>query len=143
MLSLRTANKSEMAWINCCYDDLGFVHSDFNREIIAIAEYEGQKAGLGRLVTIDENNFELGGMYVFNQYRDKGIAKEIVRFLLNHVECLQTVYCIPFQHLTHFYAGCGFEMCVQREQVPKEILEKFHWCKGKYPSPTSLMVKKR
>ncbi len=139
-LKLRAAEKSEMQWINHCYDQVEFVHSDYDNEIIAIAECNAQKAGLGRLVKIDDEHLELGGMYVFETFRKQGIAKEIVQFLLSHVKPTQKVYCIPFEHLLPFYKQCGFLDCTHLESVPPKILEKFHWCQEKYCYPTALLV---
>lgn len=140
-LKLRAAAKSEIEWVNQCYDEVKFVHSNLESERIAIAEFEGQKAGLGRLVTIDEQNLELGGMYVLQPFQGKGIAKKIVEFLLEHVGPLQTVYCIPFDHLLSFYKQFGFTACSNLEAVPKELLEKVFWCKENYTQPTSLLVR--
>lgn len=137
---IRAAEKQEMEWINNCYDQVEFIHSHFENEIIAIAEFNGEKTGLGRLVKVDENNLELGGMYVFESFRGKGIAKEIVNFLLAHVNPSQTVYCIPFEHLLRFYKQCGFTNCSNFELVPPKILDKYRWCQEKYTHPTALLV---
>lgn len=139
-MKVRVAKKQEMAWINGCYDQVEFIHSHFDSEIIAIAEFNGEKAGLGRLVKVDEENLELGGMYVFESFRGKGIAKEIVTFLLTYVKPSQTVYCIPFEHLLHFYKQCGFANCFKFESVPQIILDKYNWCQEKYTHPTVLLV---
>lgn len=142
-LLLRTAEKSEIDWVNECYEQVEFVHSNFDNEIIAIAEYKGETAGIGRLVRIDEQNLELGGMYVFESFRNKGIAKEVVKFLLTLVKPSQTVYCIPFEHLLPFYQQYGFKKCIQLESVPSKILDKYHWCLKKYPEPTALLILKQ
>ena len=52
MNEIRQAVKSELAWINERYDEVEFVHSCFDREVIAIAEIGSQKAGLGRIVML-------------------------------------------------------------------------------------------
>ena len=139
-LKIRAAEKQEIGWINDCYDQVEFIHSHFDSEIIAIAEFDGEKAGLGRLVEVDEKNLELGGMYVFETFRGKGIAKEIVNFLLTYVKPYQNVYCIPFEHLLHFYKQCGFVNCSKFESVPQTILDKYRWCQEKYTHPTALLV---
>ncbi len=69
MIRIRTANRSEIEWINKCYDEVEFVHSIFDKEVIAIAEFNNQNAGIGRLVRINSDNLELGGMYVFDAFR--------------------------------------------------------------------------
>lgn len=140
MIQIRKAKKSEIEWINQRYDEVEFLHSNFDKEFVAIAEKDGQRAGLGRLVTIDNHNLELGGMYVFEAFRGQGIAKTIVAFLLKNAPSSQRIYCIPFEHLTAFYMQCGFIPCTHLEQVPKELLEKNRWCKQKYAQPTSLLI---
>lgn len=141
MLQIRRADRSEIKWINDCYDEVEFMHSCYDKEVIAIAEVHCQKAGLGRLVTVVEDNFELGGIYVFEAFRGQGIARKIVEFLLAHTHASKKTYCIPFEHLVGFYEQCGFELCANLEQVPKEVLEKYFWCKEKYSQPTALLVK--
>lgn len=140
MLQIRPAKKIEMEWINEKYDEVGFIHSVFEKEIIAIAEINDQKAGLGRLVTINKENLELGGIYVFDSFRRQGIARELVKFLLKFVDRRCAVYCIPFQHLVPFYEECGFSPCRDCAGVPEELMKKFLWCKGKYNNPTSLLL---
>ena len=139
-LIVRTAKETEMEWVNTRYDEVGFVHSNFEKEIIAIAEFEGQRAGIGRLVTIDSHHLELGGMYVFEPYRKQGVAGAIVEFLLKRNSMAHIVYCIPFEHLASFYKGFGFVACTDLQSVPKEVLDKSLWCKEKYCHPTSLLI---
>jgi GNAT superfamily N-acetyltransferase len=138
-IHIRAAGKANIAWINERYEEVDFVPSIFEKEVIGIAEYEGQRAGIGRLVSIDEFNGELGGMYVFEPFRRKGIAKELVEFLLRQAHPFQTVYCIPFEHLASFYMQYGFAACSDLEKVPREIVAKYEWCKQHYPQPTSLL----
>ena len=142
ILTVRTAKNTEIEWINKCYDEIEFVHSKFDNEIIAIAEMGSEKAGIGRLVTIDADHFELGGMYVFESFRSCGVARAIVDFLLNKAPQHSTVYCIPFEHLVYFYKRFGFASCKNPDPVPKELLDKYLWCKEKYPQPTSLLILK-
>ena len=142
MIHVRAASRADIEWINHRYKEVDFVPSIFEREVIAVAEYEGQRAGLGRLVTLDENNAELGGMYVFEPYRGKGIAKEIVQFLLNKGHLFQTIYCIPFEKLIHFYTQYGFVACSNLGAVPRELISKYQWCQQQYPQPTALLCLK-
>lgn len=139
-LEVRAAKIAEIEWINQRYDEAEFVHSVFEKEVIAIAEVDGQKAGVGRLVSVNKGNLELGGMYVFESFRGKGIAGKIIEFLLRHVDSQSTVYCIPFQHLVPFYERYGFRLCSDYTNVPEEVLKKFQWCQERYANPTSLLV---
>lgn len=140
MFQVRLAERSEIEWINHCYDEVEFVRSTFDKEEIAVAEVNGEKAGLGRLVKVDGKNRELGGMYVFEIFRGQGIAKKIVEFLLEPTLTSQTIYCLSFEHLVPFYKQYGFRPCTNFEEVPKELLEKYLWCKEKYLRPTALLV---
>lgn len=49
---IRAAEKQEMEWINNFYDQVEFIHSHFESEVIAIAEFNGGKAGLVDDITI-------------------------------------------------------------------------------------------
>ncbi|HUD01250.1 MAG TPA: GNAT family N-acetyltransferase [Rhabdochlamydiaceae bacterium] len=138
-VQIRAAEKADIEWINQQYQEVDFVPSIFEKEVIGIAEYEGQKAGIGRLVTIDDRNAELGGMYVFEAFRGKGIAKELVKFLLDQAHHFQTVYCIPFEYLASFYMHYGFAPCSNLEKVPRDVAAKYQWCKQQYPQPTALL----
>ncbi len=141
-LQIRTAELSEIDWINQKYDEVQFVHSHYENEIIAIGEIDGKKTGIGRLVRIDANHLELGGMYVFEEFRNRGVAGMIVEFLLRQALPSQMVYCIPFEHLVPFYQRFGFAPCSDLESVPKELREKYLWCKTKYPQSTALLYLK-
>ena len=44
-IKIRLASTQEIDWINKKYDEIGFLHPEFNREKIAITEKENQKVG--------------------------------------------------------------------------------------------------
>lgn len=139
---VRRAKESEIDWINAKYMEVNFKVSNYKKECIVIAEIDNQKAGLGRLVRIDDKNVELGGIYVFENFRGFGIADKIVGFLCteNHFENT-TVWCLPFEKLKGFYSKFGF---VASELIPpKEIKEKHEWCnvEGRYSQPVLLLSK--
>jgi N-acetylglutamate synthase-like GNAT family acetyltransferase len=142
MLSLRHIKDSEIEWVNQCYEKVGFLPSNPKNEIIVIAELNGEKVGVGRLVIVDEKNLELGGIYVLEPFRGRGIAKKLVKFLIQNIEPFQTIFCIPFEHLISFYQQYGFAPCVDFSIVPEKVLKKYHWCKEKYSNPTALLVLK-
>ncbi|MBF8263503.1 MAG: hypothetical protein HW387_1168 [Parachlamydiales bacterium] len=132
MIQIRLAQPHEIDWINERYDEVHFMHSKFEKEIIAIAEYDGQKAGLGRLVTLDDGHLELGGMYVLEAYRRHGIARKIVPFLLDLADEGKIVYCIPFQHLLSFYEKFGFVPCHDVSNISEDLKAKIQWCSEMY-----------
>ncbi len=138
-IQIRAAKKADIEWINQRYEEIDFIPSIFEKEVIGVAEYQGQKAGIARLVTLDELNVELGGLYVFEPYRGNGIAKELVQFLLKQAHLFQTVYCIPFEYFASFYMQYGFDSCSNLEEVPRDIVAKYHWSRKQYPKPTTLL----
>lgn len=115
--------------------------SNLKTDHVAIATYRGKYAGLGRLCQIENSVFELGGMHVISTYRGLGIARKIVKFLLESKVKDTTVYCLPFAHLQGFYESEGFlEVSKEEEtQVPKEIMEKHCWCNATYPHKVLLL----
>ena len=139
-MNIRKAFKEDMHWINEQYDAIDFVRSDFDNEFIAIVEDEKQKAGIGRLVNIVPGVKELGGMFVTDGFRNKGIARQIVHFLLDQCPPTQTIYCVAFDHLVDFYKSCGFEDTKFPKQAPKEVISKIDWCQTQYPHRTTLLA---
>jgi len=140
MITVHLATSSEIEWINERYAEVDFCPSCFDQEIIAIAEYTGEKAGLARLIKIDEDNFEMGGMVVFKAFQGKGIPQKIVEFLIKQIHPSQKIYSIPYRRLLPLYKKMGsFILCEDLTQVPKKVVEKYHWCQKKYPQPTCLI----
>lgn len=129
-----------MSWANRQYDKVGFKHSAFADEYIAVAELNGKKVGLGRLQKVDELTAELGGIYVQEEYRGKGVAAKIVSFLVERSAHYQQVFCLPFAHLEHFYYQYGFNPTLAKIAVPDMVKSKLNWCNTTYQEPTKLLV---
>jgi N-acetylglutamate synthase-like GNAT family acetyltransferase len=141
MIHIRSAYPKDEIWINERYKELGFLPSDVGRELIAIAEDDEVRAGLGRLVPINADCAELGGIYVIQEFRGRGIATEVVSYLLHQGEVYHKIFCLPFAHLEHFYSGFGFHPCEDAERVPQEVHRKHQWCNRHYEHPTLLLVR--
>ena len=139
----RRAKKSEIDWINSSYAEVNFVPSNFDKEFIVVAEQNNQKCGLGRVVRIDNFNLELGGIYVFQSHRGKGVAQHIVRFLCDENTFEQSrIWCLPFDNLSSFYKKFDFkETSVIDHEIPIEIIEKYNWCNNNYEKPVLLLLK--
>jgi len=137
--TVRKAGTDEMHWVNERYKEVGFTGSDHGREVIAIAEVDGERAGLGRLIKVDDSTLELGGMYVLEEFRGKNLAHQIVSFLLEHWDGNKKVFCLPFAHLSNFYAGFGFRPCVESDAVPESVSKKHQWCNSQL-GPTLLYI---
>ena len=137
-INLRRAAPEELPWINQKYDEVSFIHSSLG-DWVAVAEINNHSAGLGRLVFINNQTWELGGMYVFEAFRNRGVAKAIVHFLLQQ-KSSSNIYCIPFSHLASFYQACGFKTVTPTERTPQKILDKWEWCQCHYSEETILML---
>lgn len=142
MLTVRKARPEEIDWVNSRYDEIPFQHSLYDRELIAIAEVDGERAGLGRVIYWDEANAELGGMYVFKEFQGKGVAQAIIQFLIDHRDRKHILYCIPFKHVSTLYHRFGFGPVENIATVSPKVLEKFDWCNAKYENNNFLYVLK-
>jgi GNAT superfamily N-acetyltransferase len=139
MPSVRTLLKSELEWANQRYAEIHFLPSR-PQDIIAVAEVDGVKAGLGRLVGADDSRGELGGIYVLPEFRGRKIAAAIVSFLLQHSPYRQ-LFCIPFNHLEAFYRGFGFHPVAADAAVPTAVTGKLDWCSREYPESVTLLLR--
>ena len=115
--------------------------SNIAHELVAIAEHQGSRAALGRLVPVNADCAELGGIYVLPEFRGLGIGKEIVSYLLRQGMTYKKIFCLPFAHVEHLYVGLGFRRCEQAEEVPQEIQRKHRWCNNHYVHRTLLLVR--
>ncbi len=135
------AKKDQIDWINSKYDEVDFARSNYENEYIVIAKVNNENAGLGRLVKIDNDAIELGGIYAFPNFRGIGIAENIVRSL-----CEQnpfgpsTIWCLPFENLLRFYSKFGFKNSEDKE-VPEKVAKKLEWCnaENKYKKKVILL----
>ena len=142
-VTIRQAEKNDINWINSKYREVDFVKSNYENEYIVIAKVENENAGLGRLVKIDENNIELGGIYVFPNFRGLGIAENIVRNLCEKNPFGEsTIWCLPFENLLKFYSKFGFEKC-ENITAPGKVASKLNWCnsESKYGKKVLLLCK--
>lgn len=135
---LQKATKNDIHWVDSIYTKIQFLPSSFNKEYIVIAKVNDEKVGLGRLIQIG-GILELGGMYVSDNYRGKGIAKAIVQHLLAQAPKGKLVYCIPFAHLASFYKSFGFVDAEITDEIPQEIKHKIGYCSQTYSTETLLL----
>jgi GNAT superfamily N-acetyltransferase len=138
-MKLRLADSEDAAWINESYASVHFLPSDLSRDLTVVAEIDGVRAGIGRLVPAGEEACELGGMLVFEEFRGRGIARAIIDELLRHTNG-RAVYCIPFAELEPIYAGAGFVRIAPDDKLPAHIKEKLDWCAREIDRAVILMA---
>jgi GNAT superfamily N-acetyltransferase len=141
MVKLRIATPADEGWINERYARVHFIPSDLSRDTIVVAELDGAACGMGRLVPAGEGAFELGGMYVFDEHRGRGIARKIVDELIR-IAGDRDVYCIPFADLTALYASAGFAPS-DPESATQHVREKLDWCRREHARAVVLLKLKR
>jgi len=135
---IREATESDRPEINAIYATLGFMPWDPGQDQLLVAVAGDRLVGCGRLHRYP-NAVELGGMYVHPNFRGKGIARTMLQSLVNLLGD-EACYCVPFDHLAHFYAQFGFAACPE-EGLPPIIEEKVAYFRDVYMHPTVLMVR--
>lgn len=142
-LSLKKAKHSDLEWVNARYDEVHFVHSNLEKEAVIIAEWDGQQAGLGRLVQVDESSAEMGGIYVLPEFRKQGIASAIVQALVEEGSPFAIIYCLPFGELKEYYGRFGFRDLTEEEwgEVPQKLREKYDWAQENYEKEVLLLCR--
>lgn len=134
-MSIQLATSNDLEWINNQYESIGFVQSDLERDKVAIITYNNEYAGVGRLVQIDEDTIEIGGIFILPKFRGLQLARKLVSFLVQIAKALeiQNVFCIPFEELESFYKTYGFtDVDTTKEVVHPIILKKYNWCLENY-----------
>jgi GNAT superfamily N-acetyltransferase len=135
---LREAAERDRPAVNAIYAALGFMPWDPKQDQLIVAVAGDRLVGCGRLQRY-ANAVELGGMYVHPNFRGQGIARQILKSLVDLLGG-ETCYCIPFDHLIPFYEQFGF-VPGPRENLPQAVAEKVAYFRDVYMHPTILMVR--
>lgn len=92
-----------------------------SNNVIMVARNNHDIVGVARLAPINSEWF-LTGVHVDEQYRNAGIAGELINCL---VKQQPVIYSFPYQHLVTFYQRLGFEL-VTPESLPCELAQRFN-----------------
>ncbi|MFD0711778.1 GNAT family N-acetyltransferase [Paenibacillus sp. GCM10027626] len=136
------ATKNELQWVNEQYQKIGFMPSNLENETIAIVTYKDKYAGVGRIVYLNEEEVEIGGIYILDEFRGLSLANGLVDYLVREARKsnLKEVYCLPFEELKHFYGKFGFEeVDYEDKQINIDILKKLRWCLDNYEKKVLLL----
>lgn len=139
--TLRPLAASELAWTNARYAEVDFVPST-EHDFGLLLSCGGTPAGIGRIVPLGDGAGELGGMLVFDAFKGRGLARELVAGLCA-LPGFDVLYCVPFAELEGLYASMGFAATQDGPGVPPAISKKYNWCLGHYPKPVILMKRSR
>lgn len=131
---IRMARPDELAWVNQQYAEAGIIPCGPG-DRVAVAEAGGVRAGVGRLSPAEGRSCELGGIWVDDAFRGRGVAHRLVSWLLAQPQ-YDTVYCLPFAELEALFAAHGFH---RTEDAPEDVMVKHQWCSERYEKPVLLM----
>lgn len=142
MVTLRKAVQADMEWVNEQYKSIDYPLSHLDNEIIAIAEKNGKRIGLGRLVKFDQDHGELGGLYVLKEHRKQGICRKLIEFLVPFMKKYKQVYLMTYQpELVSFYEKFGFTKIEDESRVLPSYREKQLDCESRYKKKVYLYVR--
>lgn len=107
-IAIRALRDDERGWANDRYRAIQFAISPPDA-VALVAEQGGVRVGLGRLVALEPGVRELGGIWTDEAARGRGAARAMVEALIALDDgAAGPLWCIPFAHLTPFYASFGF-----------------------------------
>ncbi len=120
MVDIRPLRDDELDWAAERYREIRFSPSPPGARGF-VAELDGARVGLGRLIEHVPGVLELGGIWTAETARNRGIARAMVTALVEQATAVR-LWCIPFAHLAAFYETFGFE--VARPPWPAPIAAK-------------------
>ena len=131
-----------LAAANAVYASIAFAPSDPHHDWTFGVFEAGLPIALGRIQR-REGELELGGFWVDQAWRGRGLARRMVEHVLDQLPPGAHAWCIPFDPLVEFYCGFGM-VSVPREQAPPGIQAKLGFCAertatGIYAAGTSLL----
>ena len=141
-MGIQLATENELQWVNEQYEKIDFVPSTLDNEIIAILTYKDSFAGVGRIVYLNEEEAEIGGIYIIDEFRGLSLANELVGYLVEEAKQrgLKEVYCLPFEELKNFYEKFGFKTFdIELTPTNEKVLKKYNWCLDNYEKNVLLL----
>jgi predicted N-acetyltransferase YhbS len=137
MLRIRPAEPGDHSFIETTYAAIRFPAATSD-DVILVAELDGERVGLGRLVPCAEDTVELGGIWVDGRHRRHGIAASLVQDLLERAGS-RRVFCVPFTPLVDYYKRFGFVDAPRDASVPPPVRAKLDVCLVTFPQGVSLL----
>eukprot|EP01122_Echinamoeba_exundans_P003675 TRINITY_DN13751_c0_g1_i1.p1 TRINITY_DN13751_c0_g1~~TRINITY_DN13751_c0_g1_i1.p1 ORF type:complete len:386 (+),score=55.81 TRINITY_DN13751_c0_g1_i1:73-1230(+) len=144
-INLRNASIDEGEKVNAIYNRLKFFPAKMDTDETVVVEVWGRWIGLGRIAGTSElSSREMAGIWVDEEYRNRGIARMIVSRLSASIQKLaptHSIFCVPFSKLDGFYKQFGFyPHDVNASDVPESIRSKFNICATRFAeTPCSLL----
>ncbi|MFO0652581.1 MAG: GNAT family N-acetyltransferase [Polyangiales bacterium] len=136
--AVRAATSDEMEAIQATWDAIDFVRSADGDLVLVAIEARGERVGQGRLVRLEAGHVELGGMWVRDDWRGRGVARALVRSLLDAAGA-EAVWCVPWADLADYYRALGLSVVAREVDAPEAIRAKLAHCRGRYARAVTLL----
>jgi N-acetylglutamate synthase-like GNAT family acetyltransferase len=118
---IRVAIPAEYELLTEMYRRWGYRAGIAQSDVVYIAEHAGEPVGLVRR-TFENDVTMLRGMQIDPAYRRRGLGSRLLDAFVADVRDQQS-FCIPFAHLTDFYARGGFRI-IAKEVAPHFLAER-------------------
>jgi len=89
---------------------------------------DGRLLALGRIQCHADDSLEVGGFWVHENERGRGLARRLVRHVLDALPAGREVWCLPFEHLLPFYESFGMQRVDCAAELPEGIRAKRSFC---------------
>ena len=89
---------------------------------------QGEPVALGRLQRHADGALEVGGFWVRQDRRGRGLARRLVACVLASAPAGESVWCIPFEHLRAFYESFGMRRA-EPSEAPASLRAKLDSCR--------------
>jgi orotate phosphoribosyltransferase len=124
VIKIRPGDEADVDIVNAFYSANGDSARVAVGERFVLAEDSKQLVGVVRLCN-EHGHSVLRTMRVKESYRRQGIGKQMLEMfeclLPLHSEC----YCLPYTHLTAFYARIGFDV-IPAQEAPQHLQDRHH-----------------
>jgi len=117
-----------LARANETYAAIAFQASDTVRDrTFGLEGEDGELVALGRIQRYPDGELEVGGFWVREDQRGRGIARRLVQHVLDTLPPGTVAWCVPFEHLEAFYTSFGMER-VETQRAPASLRDKLDFC---------------
>lgn len=106
MIAVTLAGRDALAAVAAFYAAVGYGGGIASSDLTLCAHVDGKLAGVVRLCP-EHGVTVLRGMQVHPAFQRQGIGRLLLTHCAPHLD-QGTAYCLPYDHLTQFYAGAGF-----------------------------------
>lgn len=89
-------------------ENMGIERMLENSDVIVTVRAQGRLIGFGRALSDGVYRALLDDIVVDDSFRKQGIGKEIVKRLLEKLDCVEEIYLNTGGHLFEFYSSLGF-----------------------------------